>query len=97
MKEKIIKITITSILVTGCTWGAPKDEDRSPVKYLGNGEYIYDFKYTKDCLYGDHIKVCAKEKIELLNLVPMACRNGIDVFSKGGPNNGWVFAKFRCK
>lgn len=95
MKEKIIKITITSILVTGCTWGAPKDEDRSPVKYLGIGEYIYDFKYSDNCI-GDYIKQCGLHSMQQHNLKPIGCITP-EAIRGGKTENGWAYVIFRCK
>lgn len=92
-----LKTGFVACLITGCSWGSPTFEDRSPVKSLGNGEYIYYFKYTDGCLTDEQIKSCARSQLTKKSLIPTECINGIEVLSGKGPANGWVYAKFRCK
>ena len=90
----ILRLFYLVLLLNGCS---ELNLNSNPVKLLDNGDYIYDFKYSDNCLSDDCIKVSAKKKLELLGLVPYQCKNGIDVYHANGPNNGWVYVKFRCK
>jgi hypothetical protein len=92
----MVKLLILALVLSGCSWGAPEIENRSPVKQIGVDEYIYDFKDKSECHTDECYKFFAEKKIESLNLVPTQCQNGIEVISRGGPNNGWAFVKFRC-
>jgi hypothetical protein len=97
-----MKITLTFqvlmgvLLISGCSWGVPAMENRNPVKKIGIDEYIYDFKDNSDCHTDDCYKLFAEKKLESLDMIPSECQNGVDVFYRGGPNNGWAFVKFRC-
>ena len=70
--------------------------NHNPVKQTGLGEFEYDFKDKTDCHTDDCYKFFAEKKLESLGLIPSECKNGIDVYYRGGPNNGWAFVKFRC-
>ena len=93
---KLLVLIFVMFLMVACVGEPFLNLKHSSVKLMDNGDFEYDFKYTDDCLYGDYIKVCAKKKLESLDLVPKQCVNGIEVLKKGGPNNGWVFVTFRC-
>jgi hypothetical protein len=89
----ILSLSCIAFLLSGCS---ELNLNSSPVKPLEGGDYIYHFKYSKGCI-GDAIKNCAKKELEILNLVPDECANGIEVLSGGKSENGWAHATFRCK
>jgi hypothetical protein len=81
------------ILQTGCTEPL-LNPHHSPVKQLGNGEYSYDFKYSKDCVVDD-IKACTLKSMQEKNLVPADCRE-IRLLKGGYAQGGWAWATFTC-
>jgi hypothetical protein len=88
---------IVIILSLGACTGSYLNESQSQIKSLGNGDYIYYFKYTDGCLTDDQIKVCAEKQLINKKLLPAVCINGIEVFTGKGPDGGgWLYAKFRC-
>jgi hypothetical protein len=89
-----IKWLLIVFAISGCSWGAPENECRGPLKKIGLGEYIYSFKYPDGCI-GDLIKECGLKMLQEKNLVPAGC-NEISVLSGAKAENGWAHVKFQC-
>lgn len=93
----IVRLIYMILLLAGCE-GPILNENHSPVLLQGNGDYIYNFKYSDDCLTDEQIKACAEIQLKNRKLIPSECSNGIEVLYGRGPDGGGsLHAIFRCR